>query len=671
MRSIKKVIFMTLNLFVILSPARAYYGDAMDIILEEKKEIEETNNKESQESLNEDSEDAVDEFEDNNITYKVINDDKVMFFKYTEPDEESILTVPDCIKYGGIEYKVDYIYEKAFNKEYSSQPGKCMIKEIVISDGVKGFCNDKGKKLHKARALFKNQKKLEKIDFGNTDVQWAEECFYKCENLKSIEVPENITRLVDSTFYGCSSLEKINLENIREFEGRRIFENCISLKDIGRFNDEVKSLPRNMFTNCRNLEISDINNVTKIDDQCFMNCIKLNDTVVNNLQYIGRECFSGCSSFNTVRFNNIKNIGEEAFSNCSNLNEVIFDGPLCPDITHKIDNFTKSNITKYTFPVEYIGQHKYNNFLRNLSIKVTYFFDNHKDMPKAKKLHRDSLYDLYYDFKPADYKILNWYKDEELTVKVEKTIDTGIIENGKLIIENPVLFGECMEKKNEGNDNSEEDNNDDCDQDIIDDNDKYEEKDEDINDNDDTGAGNDGNEGESSDENSEDGSKNEDEKDDSIDDDYEYDKNEEIDKDKNDVFIEDNIDDDKNENQESNSTQETETDNNESDGDDEEFKDKTVENNNVSKSRGKRRVSADDNLSKNAEMYKIIIVEKSRLKPGINRFYILNPILKNTDRFSDRRWINIYCDYKNLCDKNKVIIRYYYDTDNVDIKWIV
>lgn len=657
MRTIKKVIFITLNLFVILSPAKAYYGDAMDIVLEEKKEIEETNKKESKENLNEDLKNAIDEFEDDNITYRVINDNNVMFFKYTEPLEESILKVPNYVTHDGIEYKVDYIYEKAFNKEYSSQPGKCMIKEIVISDEVKGFCNDKGKKLHKAGTLFKNQKKLEKIDFGNMDVQWGEECFYKCESLKSIEIPENVSKLVDGTFYGCSSLEEINLENIREFKGRRIFENCISLKDIGRFNDEVKVLPRNMFTNCRNLEILDINNVTDIEEQCFMNCIKLNDTVVNNVQYIGREGFSGCRSFNTVRLNSIKNIGEEAFSDCSNLKEVIFNGPLCPDIKHKIDNFAKSNITKYTFPVEYISQHNYYTFLKNLSIKVTYFFDNYKDMPKTKKLHRDSLYALYYDFNPVDYKLLNWYKDEGLTMKVEKTVDTGIIEDGKLIIENPVVFGECVEKKNEGNDNSEEGDND-CNQDIKDDNDKYEEKDDDIKNNDDREY----------DENSEDGSKNEDKKDDSIDD--EYDKNDGID---NDLFIEDNIDEDENdkyENQESNRNQEV--DSNQSYSDDEEFKDKTVENNKVSKSRGRRSLSADDDFFKNSERYKIIIVEKSRLKPGMNRFYILNPLLKNTNRFSKRRWIDIYCDYKNLCDKykNKVIISYNYDTDNVDVKWI-
>ncbi|WP_294406255.1 leucine-rich repeat domain-containing protein [uncultured Clostridium sp.] len=661
MRRIKRILFMTLNLLIILSPVKGYCGEVTEIVSEENKEIKESNEKESQENTDDNSQDIInskeiiDEFEVDNVTYKVINDDTVMFYKYKEPEDESSLTVPNYIKYGGTEYKVEYIYEKAFNKAHSSQHDKCMINKIIISDQVKGFCDDQGNKLDRVDSMFKKQSKLESVKLGNIDVQWGFECFYRCESLKSIDIPDNITKLLDSTFLGCSSLEEVNLENIREFKGEQIFEDCMSLKDIGGFNDDVKVLTRSMFTNCINLQITDMNNVIEVEDKCFFNCRKLNDTVVNNLVSIGEESFSGCSSFKSVRFKSVENIGEKAFSNCSDLREMIFEVPVCPYIKSNIDKFTQSNIDKYIFPIEYISQNHYKSFLKNLSIKVTYFFDNYRGKPKTKRLYRGSL-DSLFNFKPVDYKLLNWYKDETLTMKVEKAVDTGIIEDGKLIIDNPVIFAECVQKINEGDDNQEESNNgENDDSDLKDDNNGYEERDDDIQD--------DENDDESSDENLED-----DKKDDDLDISEEEDDDDDESENKDDDNI-DKVENDKNENKEADSSEEA--DNNESESNEEEFKDKTLNNNNAYIRRGSRRSSADDNSSENTEGCKIISVEKSRLKPGINRFYILNPLLKNNNKFSDGRWINIYCAQKSLGDKslNKLIVRYYYETERVETEW--
>ena len=160
MRRIKRILFMILNLLIILSPVKGYCRELTEIISEEKKEIEEVNKKESQENIEDNSIETVEEFEVDNVTYKVINDDQVMFFKYTEPDEESSLIVPNCVEYDGTEYKVEYIHKKAFNKACSSEPEKCMINKIIISDKVKGFCDDEGNKQDRVNSIFKEQRKL-------------------------------------------------------------------------------------------------------------------------------------------------------------------------------------------------------------------------------------------------------------------------------------------------------------------------------------------------------------------------------------------------------------------------------------------------------------------------------------------------------------------------------
>lgn len=653
MRNLKKIIFITLNLLIIILPVKGYCEEAGDISCKEKKEIEKVNETEFKENINDGLEETIDKFEVDNVTYKLIDNDTVMFLKYTEPDKESILKVPNYVVYNKTKYKVDYIYEKAFNKACSSEPEKCMINKIIISDKVKGFCDDEGNKQDRVNSIFKEQRKLKEVEFGNIDVQWGYECFFKCQSLKSVDIPENISILFDSTFLGCSSLEEINLENIREFKGGEIFEDCISLRNIGRLNDNVKVLTENMFNNCRNLQISDINNVVEIEDNCFFNCKKLNDTVVKNIITIGERSFSGCSSFNNVKFNCVEYIGKEAFSNCPNLTEVVFEGSVCPDIKDNIDKFVDSNIAKYTFPAEYASQFNYNNFLKSLSIKCTYVFDDYKGKPQTKRSYRDSLYVLY-DFKPVEYKLLNWCKDEELTMKVENIADTGIIEGEKVIIENPIVFGNCVEKINEGNYNLQESNSDQNNgYDTDSKNDKWEEGNNCIQSDDYTRY--DKNEMKVSDK--------------KLDNNKEDLKNIDIDNDKNGNGYYIDMSEVNNKNQESN--KHDEADSNELRSNSKQSKDNILSNNTVSSRKARSSQLVVDTSSKNKEKYKIIIIEKSRLKPGINRFYISNHLLKNNYDFLYKRMVNIYCDYKELCNEhiNKIIVRYYYDKDKVETEW--
>ena len=54
-----------------------------------------------------------------------------------------------------------------------------MINKIIISDNVKGFCLDEGNKQDRVNSIFKEQRKLKEVEFGNIDVQWGYECFFK------------------------------------------------------------------------------------------------------------------------------------------------------------------------------------------------------------------------------------------------------------------------------------------------------------------------------------------------------------------------------------------------------------------------------------------------------------------------------------------------------------
>lgn len=630
MNLIKRILFIMLNLFIIISPIKVYGNDIEgDIIVKEKTTIKEENNEDSHEKSEKDIEISSNEFTIDNVIYKVIDKDNnyVMFFSYEEPEEEDTLVVPNYISYDGIEYKVEYIHKNAFNKDSSSEQHKCMITKIIISDEVEGFCNDKGRKVQRVSSIFKNQKNLEIIEFGNIDVQWEDCCFYGCRNLKSIKIPENITMLTDMTFYGCSSLEKINLQNIVEFKGGMIFKGCENLESIGGFNDEVRVLPEYMFEDCEKLNISDMNNVIEVGRECFKNCKKLDDTVVDNLEKIGEKSFAGCSNFKTINLKKLSNIGNEAFADCCNLEVIHFLVPTCPDILGRIDKFYNSNISRYVFPEAYKNSMKYDKFLKSLSIRVTFIYSD----KKFEESYSNSLGDLF-NFNSGYLKLLSWYNDEKLTNKIDRPIDAAVIENGNLIIESPVVFGKYVENLEIGNEEPDKSEYDGDAEESKADNNKE--------------SNNDFSQEDNDKENIED-TQNVDKKEEQI-------TNDVIDKDNDQDILDENITDNKKA---------------ESIFEDYHENDKAVT---ESKRKVKRNSSISDQNNNNEENFQVIILEKSKLKYGINKIWLDKKYYSNEKEFYDKVFISIYCDYRSLRDDsiNRMAIYYYDYTGAYYEKWI-
>ena len=58
------------------------------------------------------------------------------------------------------------------------------------------------------------------------------ETFYYCSDLKSIILPNSVTRIGKSAFYGCSSLTNITIPNSVTTIGSSAFDECSKLKEI-------------------------------------------------------------------------------------------------------------------------------------------------------------------------------------------------------------------------------------------------------------------------------------------------------------------------------------------------------------------------------------------------------------------------------------------------------
>ncbi|MBQ3116535.1 MAG: leucine-rich repeat domain-containing protein [Clostridia bacterium] len=137
--------------------------------------------------------------------------------------------------------------------------------------------------------------------------------FYQCTSLRSIEIPNSITRISQSAFYGCNSLKSIALPFINiGFKGESsTYLGYIFAYEHASQNDFVPTTLKTVV----------ITGGTSIGDYTFSYCKSLTNIVIgNSVTSIGYRAFSGCSSLASISIgNNVTNIGNEAFKGCDNL----------------------------------------------------------------------------------------------------------------------------------------------------------------------------------------------------------------------------------------------------------------------------------------------------------------------------------------------------------------
>ena len=159
--------------------------------------------------------------------------------------------------------------------------------------------------------------------------------FGNCDGLTQIEIPKSLESCDISygsygPFRDCDKLKKVKFEEGTTVIATMLFHHCTGIEEI-EIPDTVTIIKDSAFEECTNLKSIQIpNTVTKIEPEAFYNCTSL--TIVNipdTVKSIDKSVFSGCASLTEVHLpSTIKEMPVSAFYNCKKLTTINFPSTL-------------------------------------------------------------------------------------------------------------------------------------------------------------------------------------------------------------------------------------------------------------------------------------------------------------------------------------------------------
>jgi hypothetical protein len=209
------------------------------------------------------------------------------------------------------------------------------------------------------RAFYKCDN-LNSVILGNNIVEIGRNAFDGCKSLQSIVIPNSVKTMGSHAFLGCESLESVQLsENLKSIEWAS-FSSCDSLKSI-TIPDGVEFLGESAFGYCKNLsEVKLPSNLKKIDWCVFQYCTSLTSIdIPDNTHTIYRLAFIGCTNLKTVTLGkSMKDIYGGAFAECPALEEIYCKAKTPPTCyTENISSYAKTMDVFYDSYVEHVTLH--------------------------------------------------------------------------------------------------------------------------------------------------------------------------------------------------------------------------------------------------------------------------------------------------------------------------
>ncbi len=215
------------------------------------------------------------------------------------------------------ETEIDY-----HNTQYTN-----LINTVVVEVGVTNI----------GSYAFYKCKNLKNINISNDVIDIGINAFDGCSTLESIILPERVTAIQFGLFSGCSSLTSITIPEMVESVESYAFHDCGNLTSIGvDINNKNYISENGILFNKRKTKIVKYpegkeekeyvipNGVTDIEKHAFSGCNNLiSIEIPDSITSIGYSAFDGCSSLESIEIPyGVTSIQNSTFWGCSSLTNV-------------------------------------------------------------------------------------------------------------------------------------------------------------------------------------------------------------------------------------------------------------------------------------------------------------------------------------------------------------
>ena len=251
----------------------------------------------------------------------------------------------DCSNLNEINYNGTISQWKSIQGySYVSKPVICtdgVFKNIVTIDSFEYEFSDHTASIVGYTGTIENLTIPESISYEDYTFEItsiADSAFSNCASLKSVTIPDSVTRIGDSAFLNCASLKSVTIPDSVIRIGDSAFEDCTSLTSI-KIPYSVTSIGFSAFEGCTNLTNIDVeegntnyssqNGVLFNDDKTELIQYPIGNEraiydVSNSVTSIGDSGFNGCTSLTIPE--SVKDISDSAFYGCVDLNKIYYSG---------------------------------------------------------------------------------------------------------------------------------------------------------------------------------------------------------------------------------------------------------------------------------------------------------------------------------------------------------
>lgn len=271
--------------------------------------------------------------------------------------KKSIYSIPQTIKYYGVEYTVTSIGEYAF-KGCTNITDMILASTSITSidnnafDGCTGLTGLNFPKCLTAigESAFTGCTALEAIHLDKTQLATIDNsAFYGCSGLTLVYLPETLTAIGNYAFQK-SGITEITIPDAVTTLGNRVFKECTGLQAV-TLGKAITTIGNNTFNGCTSLAaVTARGSLTSIGAYAFYGCTALTNhssMFSKTLTTIDDYAFAG-SGIHTVTIpESVTTIGNKAFAKCSTLRTINYDAVNCTTVG--------SDVFSECPKVEYLG----------------------------------------------------------------------------------------------------------------------------------------------------------------------------------------------------------------------------------------------------------------------------------------------------------------------------